>query len=68
MERSAAQEERLALAIARLREGTEVLRTGGGTTLTADQCGLLLDEIESLRRNLDMADTAYRSLAEPGIR
>ena len=35
-------------AIARLREGTEVLRTGGGVTLTAAECNVLLDHIESL--------------------
>jgi hypothetical protein len=34
------------LALARLREGTEILRTGGGTTLTAAQCNALLDVLE----------------------
>lgn len=36
-------------AFACLREGTEVLRTGGGTTLTADQCNAVFDELERAR-------------------
>lgn len=38
----------LTTALARLREGTEVLRTGGGATLTARQCHAVLDEIDRL--------------------
>lgn len=39
-------------AKARLREGTEILRTGGGIELTAAQCNALLDEYERLERLL----------------
>jgi hypothetical protein len=35
---------------AKLREGTEVLRTGGGTHLDAGDCNLLLDLIEAHER------------------
>jgi hypothetical protein len=33
--------------LAKLRDGTEILRTGGGTTLTATDCNLLLEAIEA---------------------
>lgn len=42
-------------ALARLREGTEVLRTGGGVNLSAHDCNVLLNYIEVL-------DTARKSL------
>ncbi|MGD0015026.1 MAG: biotin/lipoyl-binding protein [Bryobacteraceae bacterium] len=42
--------ERLAQAIALLREGTEILRTGGGCQLEAAHCHVLFDEIERLRK------------------
>ena len=32
--------------LGKLREGTEVLRTGGGAALTAGECGRLLDVLE----------------------
>lgn len=38
----------LSRAKARLREGTEILRTGGGVHLTATDCNALLDELERL--------------------
>lgn len=34
---------------AKLREGTEILRTGGGTTLNAGECHLLLNALEAAR-------------------
>lgn len=34
-------------ALVRLREGTEILRTGGGTTLTAAHCNAILDRLEA---------------------
>ena len=39
-------------AKARLREGTEVLRTGGGVHLTASECNVLLDEFEDMEAEL----------------
>lgn len=41
----------LSFAIARLREGTEILRTGGGIHLTAHQCSVLLDELAGQPKN-----------------
>ena len=35
---------------AKLREGTEVLRTGGGANLTTSDCNLLLDFLEAHER------------------
>lgn len=49
-------DERVRLARQRLVEGTEVLRTGGGTTLTAEQCDALLDYIEALESEVNRAD------------
>ncbi len=46
-------------SLARLREGTEVLRTGGGVTLTAAQCNALLDMIDRLRLALRSVDEPY---------
>lgn len=43
-------------AKARLREGTEVLRTGGGVHLTAFQCRTLLDYINDLENRLGIAE------------
>lgn len=43
-----AMTDELRIALARLREGTEVLRTGGGAHLTAAQCNLLLDHIATV--------------------
>jgi hypothetical protein len=31
--------------LAKLRDGTEILRAGGGTTLTAADCNLLLEAV-----------------------
>jgi hypothetical protein len=35
---------------AKLREGTEILRTGGGVYLSASDCNLLLDVLEAHER------------------
>jgi hypothetical protein len=35
---------------AKLREGTEVLRLGGGANLSASECSLLLDVLEAHER------------------
>jgi NADH pyrophosphatase NudC (nudix superfamily) len=56
-------EERLALAFARLREGTEILRTGGGTSLTAEQCNLLMDWAGAQRDVVAAQDRALRRIA-----
>lgn len=40
-------------AVARLREGTEVLRTGGGARLTSRECDLIISELEALRAMAD---------------
>lgn len=50
-----------ATALARLREGTEVLRTGGGAKLTASECNALLTEIEWLRDVAHAADCLIKS-------
>lgn len=39
-------------AMAHLREGTEVLRTGGGTHLTSGECNAILDFVETLETAL----------------
>ena len=36
----------------KLREGTEILRTGGGVTLTAAECNEALDRFEALEHRL----------------
>ena len=36
----------------KLREGTEVLRTGGGATLTAEECNAALDYLAALEKAL----------------
>ena len=41
--------------LARVREGTEILRTGGGVTLTADECNNVIDEVEVIEGALDLA-------------
>lgn len=38
----------LRIALAHLRQGTEILRTGGGVQLTARDCNALLAHIEKL--------------------
>lgn len=40
-------------AFAKLREGTEILRTGGGIYLTADECNAILDFTSDLENLLD---------------
>ena len=40
---------------AKLREGTEVLRTGGGATLTATECNALLDHFERADEDAHLA-------------
>jgi shikimate kinase len=47
-----AERESLIEARRKLVEGTEVLRTGGGTTLTSGECNALLDRIEYLEAKL----------------
>jgi hypothetical protein len=41
-------DEQTRLAVALLRVGTEVLRTGGGISLTSAQCNVLLDRLAEL--------------------
>ena len=38
--------------ISKLREGTEVLRTGGGATLTARDCCVVLDLVEEVKETI----------------
>lgn len=45
--------------IPRLREGTEVLRTGGGVTLKAQDCNDLLDLIEAAQETVDKTSMVY---------
>lgn len=45
-------------AVACLREGTEVLRTGGGASLSARQCGVLVDLFDALPVLLRVARAA----------
>lgn len=52
-------------ALARLREGTEVLRTGGGVRLTASECNVLLDHIEALRARPTITGSSHRA-DDPG--
>jgi hypothetical protein len=41
--------------VAKVRQGTEVLRTGGGITLTAKDCNELIEYIEHLRKSIGRA-------------
>lgn len=54
-----------AATLARLREGTEVLRTGGGATvmLTATECNALLDALAAAGR-VDELEAALREARE----
>ena len=45
--------------IPRLREGTEVLRTGGGQTLSAQDCNDLLDLIEAVEETVEKTAMVY---------
>ena len=45
----------------KLVEGTEVLRTGGGTKLTAGECNAILDHLADLERDLDEVGEMLRS-------
>ena len=51
-----------ARALALLREGTEVLRTGGGTELTAPQCNAVLDHIAAAEAALRETREALRAI------
>jgi hypothetical protein len=43
----------------RLVAGTEVLRTGGGATLTAADCNAVLEELADLEWALTLVDEPY---------
>jgi hypothetical protein len=48
--------------MAHLREGTEVLRTGGGIYLTSGECNAILDFVETLESAIKKAVKENRSV------
>jgi hypothetical protein len=49
----------MARLVPRLREGTEVLRTGGGAQLSVADCNDLLDLIEAAQETVDKTSMIY---------
>src|SRR5437016_4444533 len=49
---------------AKLRAGTEVLRTGGGLVLTASDCGVMLDLLAALLARTEELTGALEQIAE----
>jgi hypothetical protein len=50
----------------KLVEGTEVLRTGGGTTLTASECNIILDAQADLTRETERLRDALERVYQTG--
>lgn len=59
---SALRESLFGDAHRKLVEGTEVLRTGGGVSLTAGECNAILDQLAELERSLVLGKVEERRL------
>lgn len=55
------------LVLARVREGTEVLRTGGGVTLSSAECNVLLVGHAALEAENANLRAALERIAEPDV-